>query len=68
MKHLIKHNKYFYISKESWDYIEEKIEDVNVFTKVARILLIEAGEIKINRLCLSLLNNMRLFEKFILCY
>ena len=68
MRYLIGHNKHFYISKKNWDYIEEKIEDINVFTKVARILFIEAEEIKINRLCLSLLNNMRLFEKFILYY
>ena len=66
MRHLINHNKYFLISKKSWDYLEKKIDDFNYFSKIMRILLIDAGEIKINRLALSLLNNNRLLEKYIL--
>jgi len=66
MIYLINHNKYFLISKESWDYLEKNIDDFNFFSKIARILLIDAGEIKINRLALSLLNNNRLLEKYIL--
>jgi hypothetical protein len=66
MKYLINHNKHFLISKKSWAYIEAKVNDFNFFRKVARILLIDANEIKINRLVLSLLNNTMLFEKYLM--
>jgi len=66
MEYLITYNKHFLISKRNWDYIEENIDDFSFFSKIMRILLIDASEIKINRLALSLLNNNRLLEKYIL--
>lgn len=66
MKRLITYNKHFLISKKNWDYIEEKIADFNFFNKIMRILLIDAREININRLVLSLFNNNKLLEKYIL--
>ncbi|MHB9147319.1 MAG: hypothetical protein ACYC2U_02645 [Candidatus Amoebophilus sp.] len=65
MRYLIKCNKYFILTRKSWDYIAQHLDDLNFFARVAKILSIEASEININRLCLSLLNNIMLFEKFL---
>ncbi|MCC8397944.1 MAG: hypothetical protein LN569_01260 [Rickettsia endosymbiont of Labidopullus appendiculatus] len=67
MKYLINRNKHFIISKKSWDYIALKVNDFNFFSRVAKILFIDAGrDINIHRLCLTLLNNTMLFEKYIM--
>src|SRR5262249_48768245 len=65
MECLIRCNQYFYLSKKSWDYIAQQLEDLNVFARLAKIMSIKASEVNINRLCLSLLNNVMLFEKFL---
>jgi hypothetical protein len=65
MEYLIRCNQYFYLSKKSWDYIAQQLDDLNVFARLAKIMSIKASEVNINRLCLSLLNNVMLFEKFL---
>ena len=65
MEYLIKHNRFFLVSKKSWDYIAQQIDDFNIFARVAKIMRVDAGEVTINRLCLTLLNNSMLFEKFL---
>lgn len=66
MQFLIKQNNFFSISKKTWNYIEDKIEDINFFKKIACVLLIEANEINIHRLLTCLMNNTALLEKFLL--
>jgi len=62
MQYLIKCNQYFYLSKKSWDFIAQQLDDLNVFARLVGIMSIDASEVSINRLCLSLLNNTMLLK------
>ena len=58
MEALIKSNQFFYINKNSWDYIINNLENKNVFASVYMILNIVCNEKNINTLLKSALNNI----------
>jgi ClpP class serine protease len=66
MRQLIEINKSFYICKDSWEYFERNLDNQFVVNRVMGLLCIKADEKRINKLCKSLLNNLQLFETFIL--
>ncbi len=62
---LIEANRYFCITKKSWDYIEQRLDDRDFIARVLGVFYVKAEEININRLLKSVLCNMDLFNKFV---
>lgn len=63
---LINANRDFYLHRRTWDFVKEHIEDIELIKRVAAILLIQAYDIKVNKLCKALLNNVHLLQTYIL--
>jgi hypothetical protein len=62
MRLLISVNRYFYLSKKTWDYIENNIKSESILNRILAILEIKAdGKIN-NTLCEAILNNLELFK------
>ncbi len=64
MNILIRANEYFYVNKQTWDYIEDQIENPDITNILLGLLNIKANEKSVNTLCKMLLWNKDLFEYY----
>jgi hypothetical protein len=63
---LITYNKYFLISKKTWDFILANILDDTIFYQFLALLCIKADEITINALMKSVCNNLDFLKHHVL--
>ncbi|MCG7334681.1 hypothetical protein MHZ95_05210 [Sporosarcina sp. ACRSM] len=66
MRKLIQFNQFFYIHKRVWDEIVINLNDSERTNKILGVLLIQADEITINKLCKYSVNNQALFKAYFL--
>ncbi|MCK8824104.1 hypothetical protein [Fuchsiella alkaliacetigena] len=62
MRLLMEYNKYFYLSKNTWDFIEASLDNEYIYSRVLALLRIKADNKTTNRACKSILNNLDLFN------
>lgn len=66
MQKLITKNRYVYIHKKTWDYIELNTSNDHLIDRIFGILSINAEEQTTHNFCNALLNNLSLLRKYIL--
>ena len=62
MRLLMQNNKYFYLSKNTWEFIEKNIDRQYIYDRVMALFTIKATNESINKTCKAILNNLDLFN------
>ena len=62
MRLLMQNNRYFYLSKNTWEFIEKNIDKQYIYDRVLGLFTIKATNESINKTCKAILNNLELFN------
>lgn len=63
---LLMYNQFFFICKETWDFVFEKIEDDNVYCRILALLQVHADDIHDSRMLKCIFCNLAFLKHFFL--